>query len=212
MKHQISLKDMGTFIVKKGLIILAFGIVFGIAGHLYAQRQVTTTYTAHRSLIISHAKLKDDAYTQTQADIALINTYSNVVTDPVVTDKINSQMKHVHGYKYSAKSLPDKLNVATQPDAAWMKISAQSSNKRVAEKLADTAARTAKKELPKYISPAGRIILLAPSKDNSVSSDTAPSTKKLTVFAGVVGLFVGAFVVYSWQLFKNVRTKHRTTE
>ncbi|GAB6093626.1 Wzz/FepE/Etk N-terminal domain-containing protein [Furfurilactobacillus curtus] len=203
LNGSVSLKQLWRIFVVNILVIAIGALVFGAGGYFYARHKTSTTYTANCSLILTPTALAGGrTFDQVQANIALANTYANVVTDPVITDRVNAQLKHRSDYTYDQESLPDQIKVTTRPGAAWLRISGSAKSKKLAIAITDTTAKVTRKNLAHDSGLGTRVRLLATAKRNGVSSETTPSVKKVTIFAAAVGIIITGLMVFTWDIFR----------
>lgn len=189
------------------LVIVIFGAVFSGGAYLYAGHKNSLTFDAQRSFFIYRNVSSKFSSSAIQGNIAMMDTYSNLLTDHSVTNRINDKMQNVKGYTYNQQSLPGQLNYVVTPGTTFIKAHAEANSAAVAKKMANTAVDVAAKELPKYIGMDVAIKKLAPAQDNPITVNNSISKKKFVAFGFALGAVLGAFVMFTYDLFANKKLK-----
>ena len=88
MKNQkYSLNDLIKVIWKNIIVIVIFAIVGGGMFFAFAKHKQKTTYTAERSIMISHNLNSKKSVSQVDADLAMIPTYEDMIKGRQITDR-----------------------------------------------------------------------------------------------------------------------------
>lgn len=191
------------------LVIVIFGAVFAGGAYIYAGHKNSLTFDAQRSFFIYRNVNSKYASSAIQGNIAMMDTYSNLLTDRSVTNRINEKMKDVKGYTYNQQSLPGQLSFVVTPGTTFVRAHAEANSVSVANKMVNTAVDVAAKELPKYIGSNVAVKRLAPAQDNAVTVNNSISKKKFLAFGFALGAVLGAFVMFTYDLFVNKKLKTR---
>ncbi|GEK28286.1 YveK family protein [Furfurilactobacillus siliginis] len=205
MKTDYSIGELWKIFCKNILIVLLVGIVAGGATFAILKHQQKTTYTAHRSIVIAHDKNAKDSDSLTRADVLKMNTYAQIIDDPITTNRVYKSMRGTKGFTEDKNQLNGQISTTTNADSAVLTIAATNDSRNIAIKLANVTAKTVQKSLPKYIKHGGSVELLAPAEDHTVDTVTTPNVHKLTIYGLAAGLVLGAIVVFGIDLFKNQR-------
>lgn len=200
-KTSYSVHSLVMIFLKYFLAIILVGAIFGVSGFFYASKKSQTVYTASTNLVLVHLTDTEQSYNQLQADALMINTYAQVLTDPVFTNNINKEMKGTTGYHFHKQDLSKQISVDSVPNTAWLKITAKGPTKLVAQRLADKTAQVAVTKLPDYMSGGSTMKQLAPAKQNPVTSSQSISVTKYTIFLSIFGMVLAAVVGFGLHLF-----------
>lgn len=206
MKTDYSIKELWKIFCKNILIVLVVGAVAGAGTFMVLKHQQKTTYTAHRSVVITHDKSAKDSDSLTRADVLKMNTYVQIIDDPITTNKVYKSMQETKGFDENKDQLNGQISTSTNADSTVLTIAATNDSRAVAIRLANVTAKTVQKSLPKYIKHGGSVELLAPAEDHAVDTATTPNVHKLTIYGLAAGLVFGAIVVFGIDLFKNQRS------
>ena len=78
-------------------MLIIWTILAGILGFVVAQFVVVPKYTATTEILVNQKHENNDngqAYTNQQADIQMINTYKDIITNQVILSKASKQLKN----------------------------------------------------------------------------------------------------------------------
>lgn len=78
------------------MMLITWTILAGVLGFVIAQFVVVPKYTATTEILVNQKHNNDNgqAYTNQQADIQVINTYKDIITNQVVLNKVSKQLKN----------------------------------------------------------------------------------------------------------------------
>lgn len=198
-----SMQDLSKIIVKNLLVIIIFTILGGGAFGLLAKHKRSTTYTAERSVVVSHnfsnANKKNDVV---NADLSMTSTYSDMINGREVTNKAYKLLSKKMRKEYTRNQIAASINSETHPESLVISIKAHGNSAKDAVAIVNATTDAAKLEIPKMQPGAGNVHVYPKATESSVVSKTTPSTKKYVVIGSALGLLFGmiiAFAVDTWK-------------
>lgn len=214
--NTIDLRRLVKILRKNLLMLIVWTLGLGIVAAADAEFLIQPKYTASTQILVNNKENKDQAgqaYNNQQADVQLINTYKDIITNQVILQEAtkylaNPETSHANGkaYDLSVAELKDALSVSTQTNSQVFTLNAEASNPTEAKAMANTVASVFKKRVKKIMDVNNVTI---------VSSATTPKTKsfpnvKLFALAGAV---VGFVISFGYLLIKELfDTTVRTNE
>lgn len=203
--EKISLRDLVKIIIHNIIIIILFGIIFaGIFGFV-AHKKETTTFTASRSIVVSHninrIKAKNS---QVQADQNLIPTYREILEDNIVSQRARKQLPKKIRKIYTANDISKAITTNSKPNSLVINVKVKANSANDAVTLTNAVVQAFKKELPKVDGQAGTVHLLSPARKASVVSVTKPSIKKYVALGGAFGILFGMVVSFGITTWKKI--------
>lgn len=98
MEQSISLSQTIGIIRKHILVILIWGFIFGIGAWALATFVITPKYSAETQLLVSRKNTNSvdngAQYADQQADVQMITTYKDIITNQVILDKVSDELKN----------------------------------------------------------------------------------------------------------------------
>lgn len=90
-------------------MLIIWTLLAGVLGYVVAQFVVVPKYTATTEILVNQKHESNDngqAYNNQQADIQMINTYKDIITNQVILSKASKQLKNpVHVIKPAQKAV-----------------------------------------------------------------------------------------------------------
>ncbi|GEN95262.1 YveK family protein [Pediococcus ethanolidurans] len=146
---------------------------------------MTPKYSAGTQILVNRkldASMAGAQLQTTQADIAMISTYKDIITSPVVQTTVKKQTQNLPG------SADSSVSVATETNSQVFTINVTSSNPNTAASVANKTATIFKKRIVKMMSINNVTIV---SKAVTNNQPVSPRIK-LNLLAGIVlGLILG---------------------
>lgn len=185
-------------------VVLAFvgATVFGI----YAKHKQVTTYTANRSMLISHRVNTNDSNdnksnnNEVQNDINMMSTYKSLVNDYKVAKLTHQQLPKNLRKRYTVADIQDVIGSSVNEQSVLLKITAKTSSAKDSTVIVNTASKVFVQQLKQLKPDAGNITLLSKANVNDASAQTHPHLKKYVavgfILGGLIGL-VGSIVCFS---------------
>lgn len=177
-------------------MIILWTIALGVIAWGVAEFVIPAQYTATTQLLVNQRTSNDNngqAYTNQQADIQMINTYKDIITNQVILKEASKQLANPRGsqraYSLSVSKLKDSLSVTTQTNSQVFSLSAKAGNPTEAKVIANTVAKVFKKQIRSMMNVNNVTIV---SEATTPTSQSFPN-KKLFALAGAVLGFIISF-------------------
>lgn len=207
---EYKLKDLGSSFWKGLAITIILAIIGGVCMGILAKHKQNTTYTAERSVVISH-KISENELNQGNnqqpiviADLNMMDTYSDVVQDKQVAVAAKKYLSKKLKYQYSAETIKDDVNAITHPQSLVMKIKVRTDSASDSVALVNAVAKGFQEELPKIQPGAGQVHILSKATTEDIETNTTPNKKKYIVVGIALGALVGiiiSFVAVTWKKY-----------
>ncbi|MFL2099700.1 YveK family protein [Desemzia sp. FAM 23989] len=114
-------------------------LLLGIGStHIITIYVIEPEYSAETNLLVSRATETNQAIElgEIETNIQMINTYRDIIQDPVVLDKVQEEL----GDRFSEEELKDKMEIIIQSDSQIFGIRVMDTNPQRAALIADTIA------------------------------------------------------------------------
>ena len=144
-----SLNDLIKIIWKNIIVIIVFAVIGGSGFFILAKHKQSTTYTAERSMMISHSLDSKRAHSQVSADLAMIPTYEDLIKSRQVTESTWKALPKSIRKETSPKSISDNIDTNNRPESLVITVKATTKDANQSLAIANTTVEVAKKELPK---------------------------------------------------------------
>lgn len=93
-QNQIDLRSLGRLCRRHLRFFLVWTILMGIIGYAVAEFLITPQYTASTQILVNqkHGNNSDQVYNNQQADVQMINTYKDIITNQVILKSASKQL------------------------------------------------------------------------------------------------------------------------
>lgn len=196
-----SLKSIVKTIVNNLLLILILAILFGGLFGFLAKHKKTTTYSATRSIIVTHNMNKRSVIA---SDRDLIPTYQDILRDQSIADETHKLLPNKLKKKYSTSDIQDAVNSTSRPDSLVINIHAKTNSAKDSTQIVNKTAEAFRIQLPKIDGQAGRVRLLSKARAKDAHSETKPSIKKYVALGIALGTILGMLIAFSRTTFKKI--------
>lgn len=169
---------------------------------MLARHKQTITYTAERSIMISHNLNAKRARSQVSADLAMIPTYEDMIKGRQVTESTWKSLPKNIRKNTSIKLLSDSIDTNNRPDSLIITIKATTKDAKQSVAFVNNTAMAAKKELPKMQQGIGEVHVYPKATLKNTSSEKHSSIKKWTLVGTALGIVAGmliSFVITTWK-------------
>ncbi|MEH7516018.1 YveK family protein [Priestia megaterium] len=188
MEETISLRELFAVLRKRLWLIVLITIVAATVSAVISFFVLTPVYQSKTQILVNQAKSDEQLYNMqaVQTNIQLINTYNDIITSPVILDKVIKKLK-LDG---SGQSLSGKIQVINAKDSQVAQIVVQDTSAKRATDIANTTASVFQKEVPKIMN-VDNVKVLSKATVGESSSPVKPQPFLNVAIAIVVGLMVG---------------------
>ncbi len=202
---EYQLKDLKGSFVKAAIFTIVLAVLGGAGMFVVAKHKQSYSYTAQRSVLISHAvtiKNESTQNTMTSADLQLMTTYQDIAENKAVAKAARHYLSKSLRKQYSVDELSGAVDAKVKPQSLVLKIQATADTPAHAASLVNAIAKGFQKELPKIQSGAGTVKLLAKASADDVKVNTAVNVKKKVAagiaLGGLIGIVI-SFVLITWK-------------
>ena len=202
--NAIDLQHLWKLFVQHVRMILIWTVGLGVIAWGIATFVIPAKYTATTQILVNQRNSNDNngqAYTNQQADIQMINTYKDIITNQVILKSASKQLANPSGsqraYALSVAKLKDSLTVSTQANSRVFSLSAEAGNPTEAKVIANTVAKIFKKQIRSMMNVNNVTIV---SEATAPTSQSFPN-KKLFALAGLV---LGFLISYVYVLLRDL--------
>lgn len=202
--NAIDLQHLWKLFVQHVRMILIWTVGLGVIAWGIATFVIPAKYTATTQILVNQRNSNDNngqAYTNQQADIQMINTYKDIITNQVILKSASKQLANPSGsqraYALSVAKLKDSLTVSTQANSQVFSLSAEAGNPTEAKVIANTVAKIFKKQIRSMMNVNNVTIV---SEATAPTSQSFPN-KKLFALAGLV---LGFLISYVYVLLRDL--------
>lgn len=209
MKTYTLNKFMHTF-GRSILIIIIFALIGGAGMGLEAKHKKTTTYTATRSIVISHNIIKEYRANQSNNQDSLVNedvnlmpTYKDIAENGTIAAATRHNLSKSLRSKYSTSDIKSAINAKITPQSLVMDLKAETSSAKDSVAIVNGTARAMQQKLPKLQPGSGKVTMLQKATVSDASSSTHPSTKKYAVVGIALGGLLGLIISFIGVTIKN---------
>ena len=200
--QKYSLNDLIKVIWKNIIVIVIFAIVGGGMFFAFAKHKQKTTYTAERSIMISHNLNSKKSVSQVNADLAMIPTYEDMIKGRQIADRTWQMLPKNIKKGTSVNDLSDSIDTNSRPNSLIINLKATTQNDEKSVAFVNYTADAVKKELPKMQQGIGTVHVYEKASKKNVTTQVHSSVKKYTLVGIALGIVAGmviSFVATSWK-------------
>ena len=180
-------------------MLIVWTLLTGVLGFVVAQFVVVPKYTATTEILVNQKHSNDNngqAYNNQQADIQMINTYKDIITNQVILNKVSNELssaktarKYGRSYNMPASKLKNAIKISNQQNSQVFSIAVETDDPNLSAATANTIARVFKNQIKKIMSVNNVTIV---SRAAAPDSSSFPNVKLFTLAGAVLGLVLSA--------------------
>lgn len=178
-------------------LLLLWTVVMGVIGFAVAKFVVIPKYTATTEILVNqkHGNSDGQAYNNQQADVQIINTYKDIITNKVIlnqtSDELNnsSSVAREYGRNYNVpvSQLKQDIKISNQQNSQVFSVAVTTNDANKSAAAANTIASVFKKRIKK-ITSVNNVTIVSRATVPSVPS--FPNVKLFTLAGAVLGLLI----------------------
>lgn len=178
-------------------LLLLWTVVMGVIGFAVAKFVVIPKYTATTEILVNqkHGNSDGQAYNNQQADVQIINTYKDIITNKVIlnqtSDELNnsSSVAREYGRNYNVpvSQLKQDIKISNQQNSQVFSVAVTTNDANKSAAAANTIASVFKKRIKKIMSVNNVTIV---SRATVPSVPSFPNVKLFTLAGAVLGLLI----------------------
>lgn len=198
-KNTIDLGRLMTLLRKHFKMLIVWTLLAGVLGFVVAQFVVVPKYTATTEILVNQKHTNDNngqAYNNQQADIQMINTYKDLITNQVVLNKVSRQLnsaktirEYGRSYNMPVDKLKSTISISTQQNSQVFSVAVKTDDPELSAATANTIAQVFRQQIKKIMSVNNVTIV---SRATAPDSPSFPNVKLFTLVGAVLGLLLSA--------------------
>lgn len=196
-KNTIDLSRLMALLRKHFKMLIVWTLVVGLLGFVVAQFVVVPKYTATTEILVNQKHTNDNdgqAYNNQQADIQMINTYKDIITNQVILNKVSRELnstttarEYGRSYNMPVAKLKKAIKINTQQNSQVFSVAVETNDPNLSAATANTIARVFKQQIKKIMSVNNVTIV---SRAAAPGSPSFPNVKLFTLAGAVLGLLL----------------------
>lgn len=173
--NQIDLRRLGQICRRHARLMIIWTLVLGLVGYVVAEFVITPQYTASTQILVNQKHDKNsDAYNDQQADVQMINTYKDIITNQVILGKASKQLDNpVQVVKPAQKA---KYQTGKSGKKTLVKSAQPAEVKRVNNKSYHLTTKQLKKAISIQTQQNSQVFTMNVKTDNAAKSAAIANT------------------------------------
>ncbi|MEN2666961.1 YveK family protein [Listeria aquatica] len=188
-------------LMKREKWLLIGVIVVLVAGMFsYLQFVAVPVYQKSAQILISQNDNSKNANLEVQsvqADLQLVNTYSNIILSPRILSEVEEKLDGT----YSSEALMEATTVTSKDNSQVIEINVQNKNAAKAAEIVNLTAQTFQKEIPKIMN-VNNVTILSQADETSSDQPIKPNKALLLILTLLCGIVVDLLIMFM-KLFFN---------
>lgn len=190
MEKTISLQELVKIIKRRLFLIISLIFVSAGIAAVINYYLLPPTYEAETLILINQTSTRlvenENAYSQNQTDLQLINTYTDIIQSPIILNKVIDELK----LTVSNEALSEQIFISNENNSKVVSIKVQNLNAGQAVDIANKIAEVFRKEVPKLMS-INNISVLAMADLGENPTPIKPNKILNVILASGIGLMLG---------------------
>ena len=199
--NKIDLSRLMAILRKHFKMLIIWTLIAGVLGFVVAQFVVVPKYTATTEILVNQKHSNDNngqAYNNQQADIQMINTYKDLITNQVILNKVSRELnstetarEYGRSYNMPVTKLKNAIKINNQQNSQVFSVAVETDDPNMSAATANTIAEVFKKQIKKIMSINNVTIV---SRASAPDSPSSPNVKLFTLVGAIFGLLLS--VIY----------------
>ncbi|KGH71521.1 YveK family protein [Oenococcus oeni] len=200
MDTTISYQRLWQLFKKNFFFMLVSALIFALMAFAVCKFVITPQYQSTTALLVNRSQ--DDtaatALNDQQADVQLIYTYKDLVTRPVILNKVAKELKSTYP-SLTSTALSKMITVSSTTNSQIFSIAVRSTNSQESKDIANETASVFKNEAVKLM---GKTIFNVTVVSSGLKDNTPvfPNTKLFSL----AGFLIGGFLAVAYVLIKEL--------
>lgn len=197
--NTIDLSRLMAILRKHFKMLIVWTLLAGVLGFVVAQFVVVPKYTATTEILVNQKHDNNNngqAYNNQQADIQMINTYKDLITNQVILNKVSHELnssetarEYGRSYNMPVAKLKDAINISTQQNSQVFSVAVKTDDPNLSAATANTISQVFKKQIKRIMSVNNVTIV---SRASVPDSPSFPNVKLFTLVGAILGLLLSA--------------------
>lgn len=194
METTVNFGNIFNVFKKNWKLILLTGILGLLVSSVLTFIIITPKYEATVQILVSRKNASQaNYYNDQQADIQMINTYKDIITNDVILRSVRQNMIALYNINLSMSDLKSDIAVETQANSQVFSINVTDTNSNRGSKLANQVAKVFKEKV-KHIVDINNVTIVSESQPSSVP--VTPKKGENLILGTAVGILLGIIIVY----------------
>ncbi|MCI1987171.1 MAG: Wzz/FepE/Etk N-terminal domain-containing protein [Lactobacillus sp.] len=187
--------------LRKHLLMI---IILSVAGLMTAAGVtffvMTPKYNSSALILINQKSGTDAAqqYNQVQTDLQMINTYKDIITQPVILDQAAKDLHKAGQFSGTANDLANVLTISNNENSQVVKVTAEATSPYVARDIANAVTHVFQSKITKIMANAKNVSIISGAKLNR--SKVSPRSLINLVVGLLAGLVIGILLAFIREL------------
>lgn len=192
----ISLGQVFRTLRKHLIMIISFGIIGLVVAFGVTKFAMTPKYDSS-ALILVNQRTNQDAgqqYNQVQTDLQMINTYKDIITQPVILDQAAKDLNKSGKFAGSASDLANALTISNNENSQVVKVTAEATSPYIARDIANAVTNVFKAKITKIMANAKNVSIISDAK---LSKGQVSPRPMINMMVGLLsGLVIGIVLAF----------------
>lgn len=198
-KNTIDLSRLIGIFRKHIKLLVLWTLIAGVLGFVVAEFVVVPKYTATTEILVNQKHSSDSngqAYNNQQADIQMINTYKDIITNQVILNKVSHELnstktarEYGRAYNMPVTELKNAIKISTQQNSQVFSVAVETNDPNLSAAAANTIAQVFKKQIKKIMSVNNVTVV---SRAAVPAGPSSPNVKLFTLVGAILGLLCSA--------------------
>ena len=198
------------------LLLICLTIFAGMVGFSVAKYALIPKYTSNTQILVHQKKSNSNdnnsnsqqAYTNQQADVQMINTYKDLIVSRAVLSKVVSEINSSQNSELTVGNLQKEVSITNKQNSQIFTVSVTDSSPKQSALVANLLTKTFIKQSKKLMN-ANNITVV--SKAVEPDQPSFPNIKTYTIAGAILGLFLGfIYIVFGYWLRETNSNKDST--
>ncbi|WP_407894963.1 YveK family protein [Lacticaseibacillus sp. N501-2] len=193
------------------IIIFAFAGLLVSAGITYFV--MTPKYQSSALILVNQKDNTNVAaqYNAVQTDLQMINTYKDIITEPVILDTAAKDLNKSGRFSGNAGDLKGALTISNNENSQVVNVTAEATSPYVARDIANSVTQVFKQKITKIMSNAKNVSIISDAK---LQTSPVSPRKAINLAVGLLaGLVIGILLAFIRELTdKTVKAPDFITE
>lgn len=199
MEEEISLVELFAILKKRIGLIINATLIGVLLASIYTFFIATPQFSSTTDLIVNRGQSEQQTAierSEIDTNLQLINTYSDIITRPVILDHVVEELD----MEISSSQLADKFTISNENDSQMFSVTVTNDNPYDAAAIANTTAGVFQEQMPEILS-VDNVAILSVAEPNT--TPVSPNNTMNIVIGIVLGAMLGVAVAYLIEFLDN---------
>lgn len=199
MEETINLRDLMQTLKKRISLIILITLTAVLVSGGVSFFLLTPVYESSTQLLVNQSKSDQSAYNnpgQIQTNLQLINTYKEIITSPVILDKVADDLN------LKTSDLQENMTVSNQNDSQVVSLAVEDQDPKKAVEIANKTAEVFQKDIPDIMN-VDNVTILTKAEVGEKLSPVKPKPLLNIAIAAIVGLMIGVGISFLLEFLDN---------